>query len=165
MEHDVAPAPVQVLADLDALPFVVEGAGVRDEHLAGGGGIHHSQARAEAHLEFLDERKLHPADEPDLPGASQLASERAGEKAAFVLAEHHRAHVGQGDRLARVVEHGAVDEQEFRARIVPSHLARGRLHHEPDRDDQLRALVDEEPQVGLVVLLRLALQHDRPGDA
>ena len=87
---------------------------------------------------------MHSADESDLAGPGDLSCQDAREERAFVLAEDDRAHVGQRGRLARLVEHGTVDEQELRAWIVARHLADRRLHHEPHPDDELSALRGEE---------------------
>ena len=52
----------------------------------------------------------------------------------------------------------------MRLRIARRDRPRCGLHHEPDGDHQLRALIDEELQVRLVVLLRLAGEHQRRRD-
>jgi hypothetical protein len=90
---------------------------------------------------------------PTKPILLLVSSPASAPATSLVLLEHDCPHVRYRDRLARRVEHRAVDEQEPCVRVARRGRAHRRLHHEPDRDDQLHALVDEELQIRLVVLL------------
>jgi hypothetical protein len=156
-EDDLATLGEEILRDLLADGHVVEAAGVLHQHRGlGVGGLH---ARAEAGLELLDEGDLHAADEADLLLGHE-ARQRADQEAAFFFLEDDGAHVGEGDGSALGVEDRAVDEQELGGRVGLGDGLHGVLEREAGADGERGALVDEELEVGLVVLLDLGLDDD-----
>ena len=103
----------------------------------------------------------HPAHEADLARPGHPSGQRAHQEAALLLAEDHRPHVGQLARCTPGVQQLGVDEHEARVRVARGDRLHGVLQHEAHAHREGDPLIDEELQVGLVVLLRLALQHRR----
>jgi len=104
-------------------------------------------------FEFVNERKVHPADESNLLAFADQRGEGSRQKRSFLFPELQRRQVGRRrDGIAgRIDAHGIVDSRERGVRVFPGELCEIVGEDEADSHHEVHAFRGEQSQPGLAI--------------